>query len=190
MGVTQIAYLALLALVGAQRLMELVISRAHHRRMVASGASVVREKYFPAMVLLHAGVLVAAGAEVIFLHRPFIPALAISMFILFLLSNAMRGWVIATMRDHWTAQVMNSVDLGVVHAGPYRWIRHPNYVAVFVEIIALPLIYSAWITAIAATALNLWVLRQRLRVEDSLLLANPNYRELMGGKPRFIPRFL
>ncbi len=170
--------------------MELVISRAHHRRMQANGAAVVRERHFPAMILLHGGVLIAAGAEVIFLHRPFIPALAISMFVLLVLSNAMRAWVIVTMRDHWTAQVMNSVDLGVVHDGPYRWVRHPNYVAVFVEIIAIPLIYSAWITAIAATALNVWVLRQRLRVEDSLLLANPDYRALMGGKPRFIPRFL
>jgi methyltransferase len=190
MGVSKIAYIVLLVLVGAERVVELAISRAHHGRMLANGAALVPERNFPAMVFLHAGVLIGAGAEVIFLHRPFIPALAISMFILLLLSNAVRAWVIATMRDHWTTRVMNSVDLGVVHAGPYKWVRHPNYDAVFVEIMALPLIYFAWITALVATALNLWVLHQRLQVEDPMLLANPDYRALMGGKPRFIPRFL
>jgi methyltransferase len=142
------------------------------------------------MVALHAGVLIGAGVEVIVLHRPLILALAIPMAILFLLSNALRWWVIRTLRGHWNVQVVDSARLGVVSAGPYRWIRHPNYVAVFVELIALPLIYTAWITALCAALFHVWVLHKRLAVEDPVLLADPTYRAAMGGKPRFLPRHL
>jgi methyltransferase len=142
------------------------------------------------MVALHAGVLIGAGAEVIFLHRPLIPALAIPMATLFVLSNAMRWWVIRTLRGHWNVQVVDSARLGVVTTGPYRWIRHPNYVAVFAELIALPLIYTAWITAVCAAVCHVWVLHERLAVEDPVLLADPAYRAAMGGKPKFFPRLI
>ncbi len=148
------------------------------------------EPHFRWMVALHAGVLVGAGAEVIFLHRPLIPVLAIPMAILFVLSNALRWWVIHTLRGHWNVQVVDSARLGIVTAGPYKWVRHPNYLAVFVELIALPLIYTAWITALSASLCHLWVLHERLAIEEPLLLANPAYRAAMGGKPRFFPRLL
>jgi methyltransferase len=127
---------------------------------------------------------------VILLRRSLIPALAITMGTLFLLSNLLRWWVIGTLRSHWNVQVMDSARLGVVSSGPYRWVRHPNYVAVFVELISLPLIYSAWITASIAAIAHVWVLHNRLVVEDRVLLANPGYRAAMGGKPRFLPRLL
>ncbi len=183
------AYLALLALVGLGRLVELRISRRNQRRLAAKGAARVREPHFRWMVLLHAGVLVAAGAEVLFLHRPLIPLLAISMGLLFLLANALRWWVIAALADHWNVQVVVSTPLGVVTRGPYRWIRHPNYVGVFLELIALPLIHTAWVTALLASVANACVLRARVRVEDAVLLADPAYRAAMGSKPRFIPGF-
>jgi methyltransferase len=186
---SRIAYLILLALFGAGRLGELIISRRNQRKMRSEGATRVAEPRFPWMVILHIAVFVAAGAEVIFLHRTFIPALAIAMFALFLLSNVLRWWVMASLKSHWNVQVMDSARLGVVSTGPYRWVRHPNYVAVFVELVSLPLIYSAWITAIFAAIGNAWVLHNRLAVEDKMLLANPDYRAAMGGKPRFLPKF-
>jgi methyltransferase len=83
---------------------------------------------------------------------------------------------------------MNSVPLGVVTSGPYRWIRHPNYAAVFLELFALPLIHSAWLTA-ALGQLACWgVVHQRLKVEEPVLMANPAYQAAMGHKPRFVPR--
>lgn len=190
MDVTRIGYLVLLAAFAAGRLAELVISRRNQRALQSQGASRVAEPRFPWMVILHVSVFVAAGAEVIFLHRKLIPALAIPMVILFFLSNVLRWWVIGTLKSHWNVQVMDSARIGVVSSGPYRWVRHPNYVAVFVELVSLPLIYSAWITAIFAAAGNAWVLHNRLAVEDRVLLANPDYRAAMGGKPRFLPKFL
>jgi methyltransferase len=184
------AYIALLILAGGGRLIEVVHSRRNQRRLMAQGAPRVAEPRFPFMVLLHVLVIVAAGVEVVLLHRPFILALAIPMFILFMLSNVLRWWVIATMRSHWNVQVMDSVRLGVVTTGPYRWVRHPNYVAVFVELVSLPLIYTAWITALFAAVGNAWVLRNRLAVEDPILLSDETYRIAMGSKPRFLPRVM
>jgi methyltransferase len=190
MGVSRIAYLFLLAAVAAGRIVELRLSRANQRKLIQAGGTRVAEPHFNAMVLLHTAVLAGAAAEVILARRPLIPALAISMGALFLLSNALRWWVIHTMREHWNVQVMNSVPLGIVATGPYRWVRHPNYVAVYIELISLPLIYTAWITTLGAAIGNAWVLHQRLAVEDRVLLADPAYRAAMGAKPRFLPKLL
>jgi methyltransferase len=83
---------------------------------------------------------------------------------------------------------MESSRVGVVSSGPYRWVRHPNYVAVVLEIFSLPLIHTAWITAIVGTLGDLEILRRRIKVEDGFLMSNPAYRQTMGGKPRFFPR--
>jgi methyltransferase len=186
MAVT-IAYFALLALVGAGRLVELVISRRNQRRLEQQGVRRIPEPSFPWLVALHTGVLVGAAAEVVFLHRPLIPALAVVMGALFVLSNILRWWVIETLGDHWAVKVMASSSLGVVTSGPYRWIRHPNYVGVVIEVFSLPMIHTAWITALIVTPLYMEILRRRLRLEDGVLMANPTYRAAMGAKPRFFP---
>lgn len=188
MGVSQTAYLALLLAVGLGRLVEMRLSARNRRRLAAQGAVKVPEPHFRWMVLLHAGVLISAALEVLLLRRPLIPALALPMGVLFVLANVVRWWVIAALAEHWNVQVMDSTRLGIITRGPYRWIRHPNYVAVFIELIALPLIHTAWLTAVWASALNLWVLRQRLEVEERVLLADPTYRATMARKPRFLPR--
>jgi len=96
--------------------------------------------------------------------------------------------VIRTLGIHWNTEIVDSASLGVVSEGPFRWVRHPNYLGVFVELIALPLIHTAWLTATFAAAANAWVLRNRLRIEERLLEAVPAYRAAMGAKPRFLPR--
>ena len=103
-------------------------------------------------------------------------------------ATALRLWVIASLGPHWNVQVMDSLSLGVVASGPLRaWIRHPNYVAVFLELGALPLVHSAWLTAVIGTSMHIWVLYHRIRTRRSRSLAHAEYRERMGGKPRFFP---
>jgi methyltransferase len=187
MELSTIAFLALLVVVAALRLVELRISRSHQRQLVARGAAKVSEPRFRWMVALHTAVLVGAALEVIFLKRPFIPTLAAAMFLIFLAANAVRWWVILTLGDHWNVQVMDSTELGVVTTGPFRFVRHPNYAAVFAEMIALPLIHTAWITALVGAVAHVAVLSQRLSTEERVLFANPAYRAAMAGKPRFIP---
>lgn len=187
MDVSVPLYLCLLGAVGAGRLVEMRISRRNQRRLAAQGVEKISEPHFYRMILLHAGVLAGAGLEVVLLRRPFLPALALPMALLFLIANGVRWWVIHTLAGHWNVQVMASARLGAVTTGPYRWIRHPNYLAVYLELVALPLIHTAWMTAIVAALANAWILARRVAVEESVLLADPGYRATMGAKPRFLP---
>ncbi len=188
MDISVAAYIGLLLAVGAGRLVEMRISARRQQRLAAAGVAKVPEKHFRWMVLLHIGVLLSAALEVLLLRRPFLPALAIAMGLLFVLANAVRWWVIATLGQHWNIQVMESARLGVVTRGPYQWVRHPNYAAVFIELLALPLIHSAWLTALGGGIAHVWVLRQRVNLEEAVLMSDPAYRTAMADKPRFVPR--
>jgi methyltransferase len=178
MDLSRFAYLGLLLLVGVLRVYELQISKRHQSRMIARGASKISDPRFRWMVLLHTGVLLGAAAEVVFLHRPFYPLFAAICFVVFLAANVVRWWVIRTLGEHWNVQVVNSTGIGVITTGPFRYVRHPNYAAVFVEMLALPLIHSA---------AHVLVLSQRLATEERVLFSDTRYREAMSGKPRFVP---
>ncbi len=188
MGVSVVAFVGLVGLVAMTRLAELVLSRRHENELARRGVEKRNDRNYRWMVMLHAGVLAAAPAEVILLRRPFLPPLAAVAGTLFVLATALRWWTIRTLGLHWNVQVMASAPLGVVTTGPFRWVRHPNYAGVFVELAALPLIHTAWITALAALAGNAWVLTNRLRLEEPALEADPSYRRIMAGKPRFLPK--
>ena len=182
-----ILFLTLLLVVAALRIVELRISRRHQAQLITQGAAKVAEPRFRWMVVLHTLVLLGAAAEVVFLRRPFFPAFAAVMFCIFLAANVVRWWVIRTLGQHWNVQVMDSTRLGVISSGPFRFVRHPNYAAVFTEMLTLPLIHTAWITAVAGSLAHIVVLSQRLSTEERILLANPAYQVAMAGKPRFIP---
>src|SRR5215469_9445310 len=187
MDVSTIAFLGLLLAVGLLRLVELRISKRHRAKMAAQGAVKVDEPRFLWMVMLHTAVLIGAAVEVVVLRRPFLPVLAAIMFAIFLAANAVRWWVIRTLGEHWNVQVMDSTRLGVITSGPFRFVRHPNYAAVFVEMLVLPLIHTAWITALAGSAAHILVLSQRLATEEKVLFSDARYRDAMSGKPRFLP---
>jgi methyltransferase len=180
-------YLALVAAVGIGRLVEMRISRGRQRALAARGAAREPEPAFALMVLLHTGILAGSALEVVLGDRPFVPTVGLPALALVVLANALRWWVIGTLGPHWNVQVVRSTGLGVVTGGPYRFVRHPNYVAVFAELAALPLVHGAWVTAIVGSALHLLVLRRRIALEESVLLADEGYRRAMGGKPRFVP---
>jgi methyltransferase len=187
MELNVIAYLGLLLVVALLRIYELQISRRHQREMIGRGASKVQDPRFRWMVLLHTAVLIGCAGEVVLLHRPFYPVFAAICFAIFLAANAVRWWVIRTLGEHWNVQVMNSTGMGVVTSGPFRYVRHPNYAAVFVEMLALPLIHCAWITAIVGSLAHALVLSQRLATEERVLFSDAQYRAAMSGKPRFVP---
>ena len=188
MVMSTIAFLALLAVVAASRLIELVISKRNQRTLASRGATRVHDRRFVLMVALHTAILAGAAIEVIATNRPFVPVLAAAMVSVFAGAEALRWWVIRTLGQHWNVQVMNSTHLGVVSSGPFRFVRHPNYVAVFVQMTALPLIHTAWVTALFGAAAHIWVLSRRVELEESMLFADPSYRAAMGWKPRFVPR--
>jgi methyltransferase len=186
--VSRAAFVVLVAAVGATRLLELRISRRHARVLVGAGARPVPEPAFPWMVLVHVAVLAGALLEVMLLRRRARPALAAPMAGLVALATGLRWWVIRTLGSHWNARVVDSTVLGIVTDGPYRWVRHPNYVAVALELAALPLVHGAWLTALLGSLADALVLRRRVAAEEAVLLADPTYRRLMAPRPRFVPR--
>jgi methyltransferase len=167
-----IAYLALILLTGAERIVEVIISTRHARWAFARGGVEYGKRHFPWMVALHTGMLVGALAEVFLLDRPFIPGLGWPMLVIALACQAGRYWVIWALGNQWNTRVIVVPGLPRVTRGPYRfaWLPHPNYLIVAIEGIALPLVYSAWITAVAFTVLNaVLLLRFRIPTEDRAL---------------------
>jgi methyltransferase len=108
-------------------------------------------------------------AEVWLLDRPFLWWLGWPMLALVLASQALRWWCIATLGRQWNTRVIVVPGLPLVRSGPYRWFSHPNYVAVVVEGVALPLVHTAWVTALVFTLANAVLLTVRIRVEESAL---------------------
>jgi methyltransferase len=166
-------YVLLVLLVGVERLAELAVSRRNAAWSFARGGLETGRGHFPAMVVLHTGLLAGCIVEVLVADRPFIPWLGWPMLALALGSQALRWWCIATLGPRWNTRVIVVPGLPPVRRGPYRWFRHPNYVAVVVEGLALPLVHTAWVTALVFTALNVPLLRVRLRVENAALATLP-----------------
>lgn len=165
-----IAYLALVLATGIERLVELVISARHARAAFAQGGIEFGRRHFPWMVALHTGLLVACYLEAWLLDRPFLPWLGWPMLVLVLLSQALRYWCIASLGPQWNTRVIVVPGLTVVTRGPYRWLRHPNYLAVAVEGFALPLVHTSWLTALLFTVLNaVLLLAFRIPVEERAL---------------------
>jgi methyltransferase len=164
-------YVLLIAAVAVERLVELVVSKRNLAWSRARGGTEFGAEHYPVMVVLHTGLLAACLVEAITLHRPFIAALGWVMLAIVLLAQGLRWWCIATLGRQWNTRVVVVPGAARVTGGPYRWLRHPNYVAVVAEGAALPLIHTAWITALAFTVLNAVLLSTRIRVENSALAA-------------------
>ncbi|TDK93664.1 isoprenylcysteine carboxyl methyltransferase family protein [Mycolicibacterium mucogenicum] len=162
-------YLTLIAAVAVERLVELVVSKRNLAWSLARGGTEYGFGHYPFMVVLHIGLLVACVLEPLLLDRPFIPALGWPMLAAVLAAQALRWWCIGTLGPQWNTRVIVIPGASRVVAGPYRWLPHPNYVAVVIEGFALPLVHTAWLTAAVFTVLNALLLRTRLRVENAAL---------------------
>ncbi|MGB5951512.1 MAG: isoprenylcysteine carboxyl methyltransferase family protein [Ornithinimicrobium sp.] len=162
-------YVVLIALVVLERLAELVLSKKHASWAFDHGGVEYGRGHYPPMVVLHTGLLVGCLLEVFSADRQFNPALGWSMVVVVLAAQGLRWWCILTLGRQWNTRVIVTPGIPLVHRGPYRWIPHPNYVAVIAEGIALPLVHSAWITAAVFTVLNAWLLVVRIRTENAAL---------------------
>lgn len=164
-----IAYLALIAAVAVERVAELVVSKRNLAWSRERGGTEFGAGHYPVMVVLHTALLIGCIVEVVALHRPFIPSLGWPMLAVVIATQVLRWWCISTLGHHWNTRVVVIPGAERVTGGPYRFLPHPNYLVVVVEGIALPLVHSAWITAIVFTVLNAALLRTRLKVENTAL---------------------
>jgi methyltransferase len=165
------AFTVLVGLVAAERVAELVVSQRNAAWSLAHGGRETGQAHYRVMVLLHAGFLVAVLAEA-YLRRPDVPpSLAWSMLALVAAAQGLRWWCIVTLGRQWSTRVIVVPGLPVVRSGPYRFLAHPNYVAVVVEGAALPMVHACWITTVAFTVANAALLTVRIRVEEQALAA-------------------
>jgi methyltransferase len=149
-----IAYIVLIAAVALERVAELVVSKRHAAWAFARGGVEYGRGHYPVMAVTHAALLLACVMEVLIADRPFMPWLGWPMLALVLATQGLRWWCVAALGKQWNTRVIVVPQLPLVVTGPYRWLRHPNYVAVTVEVAALPLVHSAWITAIVFSVAN------------------------------------
>lgn len=147
-------YLVLVLAVVVARLVELRVAQRHLRSALDAGGVEHGREHYPFMVALHTAFLVGCVAEVVILDRPFIPVLGYSMLVLLVAAHALRWWCIRSLGNRWTTRIVVLPGRAPVDRGPYRFLRHPNYVAVALEVVALPLVHTAWITALVFTVLN------------------------------------
>jgi methyltransferase len=179
------AYLALIALLALERLVEWGVSRRNARRALERGAVEVGQAHFRAMAAMHALFLAACPLEVYGLQRAFPGLFGWVCLGGVALAQGLRYWAIFTLGDRWNVRILVLPNAAPVMRGPYRFVRHPNYVAVVLEILLVPLVHGAWITAAVFSAANAVVLRVRVRAEESAL--GPGYAAAFAGRPRFIP---
>jgi methyltransferase len=162
-------YVALVVLVGLERVAELVVSLRNAKWSFAHHGVEFGKGHYPFMVVLHTGLLAGCLIEAITSGRPFDPRLGWAALAVVVLMQGLRWWCIAVLGYQWNTRVIVVPGLGRVTRGPYRFLRHPNYLAVIGEGIALPLVHSAWITAALFTLLNAPLLAVRIRTEETAL---------------------
>ena len=163
------AHLLLVAAVAAERLAELRVARRNAARALGAGGIEHGREHYPFMVALHAALLGGATLEPILLDRPFAPARYVGGVAALLLAAALRLWVIRTLGRRWTTRVIVLPGRPLCADGPYRYLRHPNYLAVVIEVAALPIAVGAFATAAIASLLNAALLVVRIRVEEAAL---------------------
>jgi methyltransferase len=159
----------LIGAVALERLAELAVAKRNRAWSKAHGGIEFGAGHYPAMVALHAALLAGCLVEPFMMHRPFVAALGWPMLAVALAAQGLRWWCIATLKRQWNARVIVIPGAGRVTGGPYRYLPHPNYVAVIAEGIALPLVHTAWITALVFSILNAFLLRTRINTENAAL---------------------
>lgn len=161
-------YLLILA-IGIERLVELIVSKRNARWAFAHDGKEFGRGHYPVMVAVHTALLLGCVGGVWAFHRPFIGWLGWPMLAVVALSQVLRWWCVATLGHRWNTLVIVVPQAPLVDRGPYRWLHHPNYVAVVVEGVALPLVHTAWLTAAGFTLVNALLLTVRIRVENAAL---------------------
>jgi len=185
-------YAIVLFVFGAQRGIELVYS-ARNERLIQRrqpDAPQAGRSVFQWIALINVGLFTLPAVERALRRRPPPPPVAAIGWLAAVSAVALRLSVLVSLRDSWTVRALVPSDLPVVDRGPYRFIRHPNYVALALEFLGLPLIGGAYLSALGLGVANAGLLGRRIREEDALLMAIPAYRERMGDKPRFLPRLV
>ncbi len=161
--------LVFVALVAFERLAELIISRSNQQRLLARGGFEVGASHYPFMVALHVAWLASVAAWAAFTP----PHLNMNFLAAYVLVQPLRFWVMSTLGEYWTTRIIMVPDAPLIAHGPYRFVKHPNYIIVIAEIALLPLALGATMIALVFSLLNAAMLWVRIRAENAALAQRP-----------------
>jgi methyltransferase len=173
-------------LVIIQRLVELWIANKNEKWMKAKGAIEVGREHYPIMVFMHSAFFVTLLVEVILLNRE-LSLLWPALITIFFITQLMRIWALTSLGKYWNTKIIVLPNATIVKKGPYKYLRHPNYVIVVVEILLVPLLFQAYWTAAIFSILNAWVLTIRIPLEEKALMTETDYHKQFEKVSRFSP---
>jgi methyltransferase len=182
-------FVAFVGLIALQRLAELRLSRRNERQLRTLGAREHAAGHFVAMQLLHTLWLASVVLEVMWLRPPFQLWVSALAALCFAMGQCLRYAAIQALGGRWSVRIWTLPAAPPVTRGVYRYLRHPNYLGVVLEIAALPLMHSAWRSAVVFSLANAVLLAVRIRKEEQALSGNGGYDEALGPLPRFWPSF-
>ncbi|MEM6783475.1 MAG: isoprenylcysteine carboxylmethyltransferase family protein [Bacteroidota bacterium] len=184
---TQLLFTLIVLAIAVQRIAEVRLSKRHEAKLRAEGGREVSHAHFRWMQVLHTSWFFAMLAEVWLFDRPFSPWLFSVALVVTLVGQTLRYAAIRTLGDRWTVTIWVLPAAPPVTGGIYRYVRHPNYLGVILELAAVPLLHTAWTTALVWSLLNAWMLRVRIRAEEAALEEANRYTESFGETRRFLP---
>ncbi len=185
---TKVAFLVFVLLLAVQRIFELRLSKRNEAAMLARGGREHAPGHFRFMKVVHTLWFVAMIVEVLLSpYAWFVSLIAGPAFVFFLLGQYLRYAAIRTLGARWSVKILTVPGEQSVARGIYQYIRHPNYLGVILEIVAVPLLHGAWITALVFSILNGIVLWIRIRAEEQALVEVNEYAANFAGRPRFVP---
>lgn len=185
MVTSEMLYLGFLGLLGLERLGELVLSLRNARRARAAGAIEAGRGHYPVMVAFHSLFLLSCALETALVPRSFPGTLGWLALGVAVAAQGLRYWAVASLGVRWNTRVLVWPGVPPVTGGPYRFLRHPNYLAVVLEMLAVPLVHGAWVTAVVFSLGNGLLLRVRIRAEEQAL--GRSWAEAFAGRPRLVP---
>ncbi|RDU36405.1 hypothetical protein DRW41_12785 [Neobacillus piezotolerans] len=182
-------FIAFIGFVIIQRLVELMVARNNEKRMKQEGALEFGQAHYPWMVMMHAAFFLAFVLEVWIFKKGLSPIWPLFL-LLFILAQAGRIWALSSLGKYWNTKIIVLPGAAIVKRGPYKFIRHPNYAIVTLELLVIPLLFQAYITAALFAVLNAIMLSVRIPAEEEALRNLSEYGKIIDGSNRFVPQML
>ena len=151
-----------------QRLSELLIAKKNERKLLPAGAVEYDNGGYKFIVIMHISFFISLVCEKVFLNTELNP-FWIFLLIIFLSAQTLRYWVISSLGEHWNTRIIVLPGAKLIKKGPYKFLKHPNYIAVIVELAVIPLLFSCYITSAVFAIINLIVLSRRVKLEERVL---------------------
>jgi methyltransferase len=186
--ITRFIFIGIVAAVIVQRLFEMRISQFNAGQILAQGGQKQSDNFLGTVKILQVSWWISMLAEVWYFNRPFIPVLAAVALAATMAGQILRYLSMQALQWRWTLPIMTLPDLPVIDTGIYRYLRHPNWLGVTLEITFLPLIHSAYLTAIIFSIANILLTIKRVQAEEQALMQATNYALVFADTPRFIPK--